>query len=169
MTAQEEPIRAKAVDVSATAPAHAPKPADPCALVIFGASGDLTKRLLVPALYNLARTKVLPDSFALIGVSRGEMKPEDWAKDLHDFLAQTLKGEAIDEKAWSRLAKAMMYVAGDVTAVARTRRRTALCGRIPADHQRAQRRAKKQGPGPAARSPRGQHVPGDLPGVLERV
>ena len=46
--------------------------ADPCALVIFGATGDLTKRLVVPALYNLSRSKVLPEQFALIGVARTE-------------------------------------------------------------------------------------------------
>ena len=46
-------------------PRHQPRPADPCALVIFGASGDLTKRLVVPALYNLLRTNVLPEQFAL--------------------------------------------------------------------------------------------------------
>ena len=45
-----------------------PSPADPCAMVIFGAGGDLTKRLVVPALYNLSHTKVLPEKFALIGV-----------------------------------------------------------------------------------------------------
>ena len=39
-------------------------------MVIFGATGDLTKRLVVPALYNLSRTNVLPDKFALIGVAR---------------------------------------------------------------------------------------------------
>ena len=54
-------------------PAAAPaKPADPCAMVIFGATGDLTKRLVMPALYNLARTNVLPEQFALIGVARAE-------------------------------------------------------------------------------------------------
>ena len=47
-----------------------PRPADPCAMVIFGAAGDLTKRLVMPALYNLSRTKVLPEKFALIGVAR---------------------------------------------------------------------------------------------------
>ena len=49
-------------------PRRQAKPADPCAMVIFGAGGDLTKRLVMPALYNLSRTKVLPDKFALIGV-----------------------------------------------------------------------------------------------------
>jgi glucose-6-phosphate 1-dehydrogenase len=50
-------------------PKHQARPADPCALVIFGATGDLTKRLVVPALYNLSRSKVLPEQFALIGVA----------------------------------------------------------------------------------------------------
>ena len=44
-------------------------------MVIFGAGGDLTKRLVVPALYNLSRTKVLPEKFALIGVDRAEGPP----------------------------------------------------------------------------------------------
>jgi glucose-6-phosphate 1-dehydrogenase len=49
-------------------PRHQAKSADPCAMVIFGATGDLTKRLVMP--YNLCRTKVLPEQFALIGVAR---------------------------------------------------------------------------------------------------
>jgi glucose-6-phosphate 1-dehydrogenase len=53
-----------------------PSPADPCAMVIFGATGDLTKRLVIPALYNLARTKVLPEKFALIGVARSVGTPK---------------------------------------------------------------------------------------------
>ena len=44
--------------------------APPCAMVIFGSSGDLTKRLLIPALYNLAKAGRLSDKFALIGVDR---------------------------------------------------------------------------------------------------
>ena len=46
--------------------------ADPCALVIFGASGDLTKRKLFPALYSLAYRRLLPDKFAVLGVARTE-------------------------------------------------------------------------------------------------
>ena len=49
------------------------KTADPCVMVIFGATGDLTKRKLFPALYNLAKDKFLPDNFAIIGVGRQEM------------------------------------------------------------------------------------------------
>ena len=49
------------------AAAGSARPADPCCLVIFGASGDLTQRLLAPALYNLAAGGLLPDAFAIIG------------------------------------------------------------------------------------------------------
>ncbi len=46
------------------------KPAPPCTMVIFGANGDLTKRLLMPALYNLSGAKLLDDKFAILGVDR---------------------------------------------------------------------------------------------------
>jgi len=90
------------------------RPADPCALVIFGASGDLTRRLLIPALYNLSRTRVLPENFVLIGVARAEMTSEVWRDHLREALVKTLGGE-IDDDAWQRLAAAMYYVEGDVT------------------------------------------------------
>ena len=51
------------------APSHRPQ-APPCAMVIFGSSGDLTKRLLMPAIYNLAKSKLLPKNFLIIGVDR---------------------------------------------------------------------------------------------------
>ena len=113
--AEREPIRVLAGPgeaVLAEAP-HTPHRSDPCALVIFGASGDLTKRLLVPALYNLCRTNALPENFALIGVARSQMSDADWRKDLRDFLGQTIKDE-VDEAAWDTLARTMHYVAGDV-------------------------------------------------------
>ena len=50
--------------------------APPCAMVIFGASGDLTRRLLMPALYNLVRARRIPNHFAIIGVDRS-----DWSED----------------------------------------------------------------------------------------
>ena len=55
-------------------------------MVIFGACGDLTKRLVIPALYNLSRTKVLPEKFALIGVARTEGTSESWRDHLYDML-----------------------------------------------------------------------------------
>ena len=55
------------------------KTADPCVMVIFGATGDLTKRKLFPALYNLAVDKFLPDNFAIIGVGRQEIGSRNFA------------------------------------------------------------------------------------------
>src|SRR6478609_5793512 len=97
-------------------------PADPCAMVVFGASGDMVKRLLIPALYNLSRTKVLPEKFALIGVDLAEGTAESWRNHLYDTL-KTFVGNAntefdidrIDEAAWKRLAEKMSYVQGDLT------------------------------------------------------
>src|SRR6478672_12303808 len=101
---------------------HQPKPADPCTMVIFGASGDLTKRLVVPALYNLARTKVLPEKFALIGVALSERTTEGWRDHLHGMLKSFVGNAAaefdvdhIDEALWKQLADKMTYVQGDLT------------------------------------------------------
>ena len=101
---------------------HQARPADPCALVIFGATGDLTKRLVVPALYNLSRSKVLPEQFALIGVARSDGTADSWRERLHDML-KSFVGRAgsefntdhIDEDAWARLADKMTYISGDLT------------------------------------------------------
>jgi glucose-6-phosphate 1-dehydrogenase len=99
-----------------------PRPADPCTIVIFGASGDLTKRLVVPALYNLARTKVLPEKFALIGVARTEWTTESWRNHLYDMLKSFVGDSAaefsvdhIDEAVWKQLADRMTYIHGDLT------------------------------------------------------
>jgi glucose-6-phosphate 1-dehydrogenase len=108
------PIRVSQSEMVESAPRRGPRPADPCTMVIFGASGDLTSRLLVPALYNLARTKLLPENFALIGVARSEETAESWAAGLHDGLQKTL-GNDFDASVWKRLTSAMSYVAGDVT------------------------------------------------------
>jgi glucose-6-phosphate 1-dehydrogenase len=97
-----------------------PERAASCAMVIFGANGDLTKRLVVPALYNLTRSGLLPQPFALIGVDHNDIDADTWRKQLHDFLEETVKqggGEfeaaAIDEDTWNTLASAMSYVSGD--------------------------------------------------------
>src|SRR5713226_4561988 len=65
------------------------RPGDRCAMVIFGASGDLTKRKLLPALYNLARKKLLPQDFALIGCANQDISEDEFRKrvrsDLKEF------------------------------------------------------------------------------------
>jgi len=89
-------------------------------MVIFGASGDLTRRLLVPALYNLARTGLIPEHFAIVGVDLAERSAGDWRDSLRTML-QSFVGnptsenriDAIDDAVWQRLAGAMSYVQGN--------------------------------------------------------
>ena len=61
------------------------KTAEPCVMVIFGATGDLTKRKLFPALYNLAKEEFLPENFAIVGVGRQEMTSDDFRKCRRQF------------------------------------------------------------------------------------
>ena len=58
---------------AAAGPARIGKQSDPCVMVIFGAAGDLTGRLLIPALYNLARARLLSPEFAVLGVARAQL------------------------------------------------------------------------------------------------
>ena len=103
-------------------PRHQPKPADPCTMVLFGAGGDLTKRLVIPALYNLSRTGILPAKFALVGVDIADKTVAQWQDELHAMLLSFVGNtssefsiDQIDEAAWKRLADGMSYVQGDLT------------------------------------------------------
>ena len=89
-------------------------------MVIFGAGGDLTKRLLVPALYNLASTGLVPEHFAIIGVDIADRSAEDWRDILHAMLqsfvgnpASENRIEAIDDAVWRRLTDGISYLRGD--------------------------------------------------------
>ncbi len=90
-------------------------PPPPCAIVIFGANGDLTKRLIIPALYNLARTGLLPKSLALVGVDHNKKTSEEWSAALKDFLGQVLakNSEEIDEALWGQVSRSMTFLSGD--------------------------------------------------------
>ncbi len=87
------------------------KPPAPCTLVIFGAAGDLTKRLLVPALYNLRRAGLLPESFALIGMARNDKDDESFRRDLGAALHEFVTGEVVADD-WQWLAERMHYIRG---------------------------------------------------------
>jgi glucose-6-phosphate 1-dehydrogenase len=87
--------------------------AGPCAMVIFGASGDLTKRKLFPALVNLARDGLLPQDFAVIGIARRPMTDEQFRARLTEEMRE-LMGQGFDEKIWSSLVGRMYYLAGDL-------------------------------------------------------
>jgi glucose-6-phosphate 1-dehydrogenase len=83
----------------------------PTALVIFGASGDLTRRKLVPAVYNLALSRLLPQGFALVGVAR-RPKP-DFAGEMKTNVAKYSRRKPLNDAAWDELAKGISYVQGD--------------------------------------------------------
>ena len=88
------------------------RPADPCCLVIFGASGDLAHRLLVPALYNLAAAGLLPQAFGLIGIARTPSSSEAFREDLAKSLPQ-FAGRPIDQKVLKHVLGCVAYVQSD--------------------------------------------------------
>jgi glucose-6-phosphate 1-dehydrogenase len=91
-------------------------------MVIFGAAGDLTKRLIMPALYNLVRADRLPDKLAIIGVDHDDQTTQAWRRTLTEGMQafaragrREEKGEAIVGQAWSWLVDRMHYMRGDFT------------------------------------------------------
>jgi glucose-6-phosphate 1-dehydrogenase len=92
--------------------AEAPISNAACAMVIFGATGDLTKRKLLPALLNLAQEKVLPQHFAIIGVAGGDATTESFRKSLTAEIPQ-FAPDSIDLKMWDWMVERIYFVAGD--------------------------------------------------------
>src|SRR5262245_25987645 len=87
------------------------RPASPCAIVIFGAAGDLTKRKLVPALYNLKANQLLPRQMAIIGVARKPMSHEQFREDQTADIREFATRE-VDGALWSDLRDAFYYQEG---------------------------------------------------------
>lgn len=88
------------------------QPPGPCAMVIFGAGGDLTKRKLIPAIYNLAKGTLLPEQFAIVGVSvepfTTEQFREQATKDIHEFSTAP-----VDKASWDWFVNRIYYLSGD--------------------------------------------------------
>jgi glucose-6-phosphate 1-dehydrogenase len=121
-------------------PAPEAKPAGPCAMVIFGAGGDLTKRLVVPALYNLATSKLLPKDFALLGVDVADLTTDQWRENLDKMMQSFLKGggeftpQSIDHSAWDWLLGKMSYLRGDFADDATFKQLGDLLQKTEGDH-----------------------------------
>jgi glucose-6-phosphate 1-dehydrogenase len=98
------------------------KTAGPCAMVIFGAAGDLTKRLVIPALYNLACAKLLPEDFAILGVDIAQKDDDEWRESLAQMLQAFVKaggeGAHVNEDKWKWLTSRMSYLQGDFNSPA---------------------------------------------------
>ncbi|MGB8770976.1 MAG: glucose-6-phosphate dehydrogenase, partial [Candidatus Korobacteraceae bacterium] len=88
---------------------QAGKPAGPCAMVVFGATGDLTMRKLVPALYNLEKASLLPQEFAVLGVAIDDLSLEEFRKKATRFL----QAEDHGTEAWDRFQQCLHYQRGD--------------------------------------------------------
>ncbi len=84
-----------------------------CAVVIFGANGDLTKRKLLPALYRLAYERRLATGFAVIGISRTAMTNEQFRDKMRDAVKQFKENTEFDESVWDSFAQGLFYMAGD--------------------------------------------------------
>jgi glucose-6-phosphate 1-dehydrogenase len=83
-----------------------------CVLTIFGASGDLTKRKLIPALYNLALEDRLPERFAVVGYARSDMSHEEFRKKMRAAVSQFSRTGLKDETVWQQFASTLYYVRG---------------------------------------------------------
>src|SRR5258708_35897751 len=103
----------KDVSISApSAPETSVRQTGPCVMVIFGASGDLTTRKLVPALYNLAKNNMLSREFAVVGVARNEMTTEQFRQSMSDQL-QTFATSKVDPDLREWLVRRLYYVTGE--------------------------------------------------------
>ena len=89
------------------------QPAPPCTVVIFGASGDLAKRKLIPALYNLLACGqgMLPPQSAVLGFARREMSLDDFRKSAHDWTTKFSRLK-VDESCWATFADGLDYLSG---------------------------------------------------------
>jgi len=84
-----------------------------CVLVIYGASGDLTARKLIPALYQLDQQGRLPENLCVLGLARTEMTDIEWREHLRPWVER--QAEGFNENHWSWFAGRLHYLAGSAT------------------------------------------------------
>jgi glucose-6-phosphate 1-dehydrogenase len=116
-----------------TTPEATRAPAGPCAIVIFGAAGDLTKRKLIPALYNLAKANLLPKEFAVVGVARNEMTTDEFRdrmnKDIHLYAT-----DEVVATLWEWLCQRLYYLPGTFADPAAYAQLHTLLAQVDRDH-----------------------------------
>ena len=111
------------------------KPGDPCIMVIFGASGDLTKRLLMPALYNLACDGLLPAQFALVGLAMDELTTDVFRERMSRDIRAFNTRPDFDAKIWDNLCARFHYLPGKFGDEAAFARLHELVIQLDAKHQ----------------------------------
>ena len=90
-----------------------PRIAGPCGMVIFGVTGDLARKKVMPAIYDLANRGLLPPNFALVGFARRDWADQDFAKIVHDSVKEHSLTE-FHEDVWQQLSEGIRFVAGDL-------------------------------------------------------
>jgi glucose-6-phosphate 1-dehydrogenase len=103
------------INVSNSPPASSTsgKPAGPCAVVIFGASGDLTQRKLLPALVNLGQENLLPRDIAVVGLARRPMSDQEFRRKMSDGVRDNV-AKSSDSRIWDDLQSRLFYMSGDL-------------------------------------------------------
>jgi glucose-6-phosphate 1-dehydrogenase len=112
------------------------KAVQPCTIVIFGASGDLTARKLIPAFYHLCVEKQLPAPFRIIGFARREKTNESWRQELRGALDRFSRTKPVDDGVWSEFSANLSYCCGDLTDAAAYQRLDAMLGGFNNDQLR---------------------------------
>jgi glucose-6-phosphate 1-dehydrogenase len=87
--------------------------APPGVVVIFGATGDLTRRKLLPALYRLAQQRLIPGEFAILGTARQPLGDDEFRAAMQSALTEFGPDDSLDESAWQSFAKRIFYISGD--------------------------------------------------------
>lgn len=90
-----------------------PKVAGPCGLILFGVTGDLARKKIMPAIYDLANRGLLPPGFGLVGFARREWADEDFAQEVQDAVREHARTPFRDE-VWAQLSEGIRFVAGDI-------------------------------------------------------
>jgi glucose-6-phosphate 1-dehydrogenase len=109
------------------------RPGDPCVMVIFGAAGDLTRRKLIPALYNLAKYKLLSRDFAVVGIARSGMTTEDFRKKISDEIKE-FATSPIEPDLWEWFVRRLHYMQGNFGDKALYPKLKELLAKIDQDH-----------------------------------
>ncbi|MDT7687820.1 MAG: glucose-6-phosphate 1-dehydrogenase [Acidobacteriota bacterium] len=88
--------------------------AEPCAVVIFGASGDLAKRKLIPALYRLVQERLLPAEFAIVGLGRTPMSDDEFRDKMKASVVEFSESKSVDEEVWRSFAAGIQYLPSNI-------------------------------------------------------
>lgn len=111
------------------------RPGDPCILVIFGASGDLTKRLLMPAIYNLACDGLLPKSFAIVGIAMDVLTTEEFRQRMSTDIKLYSTRKEFDPAVWKEFVSRLHYTPGKFDDLAAYTRLAEIVGKLEAEYE----------------------------------